>query len=188
MTLQDDTPKWVDSEAAEANDPTCSSSVDTEAVKPVPPAADDEDFEVTSSSFQAIRTLTLCARFWRWVSVAVNLMFGILSLVASSMMLFAGLTHEISGAHKMQGEAGVVIAFILLLIASGSGIYGALKFRSCFVVVPLLAYVSFSGIGLVTHNWADFVLYLLFAIPQVMLIREIRRGVYADGGQLEQLV
>ena len=148
-----DSPSWVD--PAVHGSP--SRSVDIES----PPETGDSDIGAAVEG----ETITVCASFWKYASIGCNLLY--------ILLLFLEVLENPLSIHANFDR--IIVALLFALSA-----YGALKFNQIFVFPSIALYTLFIIYNLFTLNIMGVFIDILFCIPQLMLVREIRRGIHAN--------
>ena len=125
--------------------------------------------------------VTCCGRTWQYAVIGVNATSIVLMILSTLLLVVNGgevmvQYHYASSKDEVQAIGLLVLIDLVFMSLFAVGIYGAVKFHQCLVMVPLSVYMVFLLIGLVTSQLAALI-WLFFAIPHLLLIREIRRGV-----------
>lgn len=143
-------PAWVDPNVKDSTG-TATTSVDIEAGDVGAAVAGDQ--------------ITILANFWKFGSIAANSLYALLFLLEVLEAPF---------------QIHAILDKIIMSLIMGAGVYGALKFIQWLVMPPVLVYVFYAVWDILSLHWIHAIYNLIFAIPQVMLIREIRRGIQAS--------
>jgi len=83
-------------------------------------------------------------------------------------------------ANMEQSSAIFLIAIIMSVanvIFCGIGIYGAMKYNECMVVLTGVWYCVVTIFDAIAMNWSGAVLAAFFAYPHIALFHEMKRGV-----------
>ncbi|CAB9528465.1 expressed unknown protein [Seminavis robusta] len=118
----------------------------------------------------------VCASFWIYASIVAHVTFMVLSTIGFFAVLLVADVPNVTRMAKLQAFGAFSFAQVLLLAVASLGIHGARKSNEHMVQIPMCVYGFFALLRLGSLDLNGFALFAVLTVPQVMLVREIRRG------------